>query len=72
MRTAKPRSADELLFCVAGGYYTIEQKLRKLRLVALNTNMYAKEDSTDPDPTGQWAWLENVLAKSYRQKETVS
>lgn len=54
-----------------GGYYTIEQKLRKLRLIALNTNMYANEDNTDPDPSGQWAWLENVLAKSHRQKETV-
>jgi hypothetical protein len=72
-----------------GGYYTIEQKVRKLRLIALNTNLYARRGATnglrhpeaaaasslpgsDDDPAGQWAWLEAVLDKSMKNRETVS
>ncbi|XP_063217547.1 acid sphingomyelinase-like phosphodiesterase 3b [Bacillus rossius redtenbacheri] len=56
-----------------GGYYTFEQKGKKLRLVALNTNVYVKGGilSFDDDPIGQWNWLENVLDKSRKSKETV-
>ncbi|KAF4518303.1 hypothetical protein B566_EDAN005872 [Ephemera danica] len=73
----------------AGGYYSIEQKVRKLRLVALNTNLYARKGGNrlqalhpeaaassslggDDDPGGQWAWLEAVLDKCMRSRETVS
>lgn len=55
---------------VPGGFYSIEQKLRRLRLVALNTNLWTGEDEGE-DPGGQWAWLEAVMARSYRHKETV-
>lgn len=60
-----------LYFDFAGGFYSIEQKSRKLRLVALNTNLWTGDEGTE-DPGGQWAWLETVMAKSYRLKETVS
>ncbi|KAK6633579.1 hypothetical protein RUM44_004186 [Polyplax serrata] len=53
------------------GYYTIEQKERKLRLVALNTNLFSGSAGPDEDPGGQWSWLESVLAKSNKNKETV-
>jgi hypothetical protein len=74
----------------AGGYYTIEQKEpKRLRLVVLNTNLYARKEGNrlhvlhpeaaassspggDDDPAGQWAWLEAVLEKSMRKRETVS
>nr|CAD7395749.1 unnamed protein product [Timema cristinae] len=54
-----------------GGYYTIEQKIRKLRLVAINTNLYTGLGGDEEDPKDQWAWLESVLDKSRRNKETV-
>ncbi|EEB18824.1 conserved hypothetical protein [Pediculus humanus corporis] len=54
-----------------GGYYTIEQKERKLRLVALNTNLFSGSAGPDEDPGGQWSWLESVLAKSSKNRETV-
>lgn len=56
----------------AGGYYTIERKRTKLRLIALNTNLCASTGAADDDAAGQWAWLEGVLAKSKLQNETVS
>nr|XP_018905001.1 PREDICTED: acid sphingomyelinase-like phosphodiesterase 3b [Bemisia tabaci]XP_018905002.1 PREDICTED: acid sphingomyelinase-like phosphodiesterase 3b [Bemisia tabaci]XP_018905003.1 PREDICTED: acid sphingomyelinase-like phosphodiesterase 3b [Bemisia tabaci]XP_018905004.1 PREDICTED: acid sphingomyelinase-like phosphodiesterase 3b [Bemisia tabaci]XP_018905005.1 PREDICTED: acid sphingomyelinase-like phosphodiesterase 3b [Bemisia tabaci] len=58
-----------------GGYYTIEQKKHKLRIVALNTNLYTttrhQRNSHDDDPAGQWNWLKTVLATSQLKKETV-
>ncbi|XP_071455401.1 acid sphingomyelinase-like phosphodiesterase 3b [Hetaerina americana] len=91
-----------------GGYYTIEQKGRRFRLVALNTNLYYRanrqtsrgrgfrrvtakkgrpweetagpesddgtpedEEEQEDDPAGQWRWLEGVLEKSMRNRETV-
>ncbi|XP_039277687.1 acid sphingomyelinase-like phosphodiesterase 3a [Nilaparvata lugens] len=54
-----------------GGYYTIEQKVKKLRLVLLNTNLWAASQNNDEDPGKQWVWLEEVLQKSQRNKETV-
>ncbi|XP_046392438.1 acid sphingomyelinase-like phosphodiesterase 3b [Ischnura elegans] len=93
-----------------GGYYTIEQKGRRFRLVALNTNLYYRanhqtirggrgfrkvtttkrgrpwedgaaneessaapdeEEDDEDDPAGQWRWLEGVLEKSMRNRETV-
>ncbi|XP_075215109.1 acid sphingomyelinase-like phosphodiesterase 3b [Lycorma delicatula] len=53
-----------------GGYYTIERKKHKLRIIALNTNLYTSAYGPE-DPQAQWAWLEGVLAKSHRNKETV-
>ncbi|KAG8301555.1 Acid sphingomyelinase-like phosphodiesterase 3b [Homalodisca vitripennis] len=54
-----------------GGFYSIEQKTRKLRLVALNTNLWTGDEGEGEDPGGQWAWLETLMAKSYRLKETI-
>ncbi|XP_054258449.1 acid sphingomyelinase-like phosphodiesterase 3b [Macrosteles quadrilineatus] len=53
-----------------GGFYSIEQKSRRLRLVALNTNLWTGEEGGE-DPGGQWQWLETLMAKSYRLKETI-
>ena len=60
-----------------GGYYVIEQARLQLHLVALNTNYYsevnhATAESEDPDPGGQWAWLESILLKARRRRGTVS
>ncbi|XP_052893470.1 acid sphingomyelinase-like phosphodiesterase 3a [Anopheles moucheti] len=69
-----------------GGYYTIEQTKSRLRIIALNTN-YMRHDakysqshssavnalsgSSSHESEKQWEWLEEVLAKSSRNKETV-
>ncbi|KAL1117772.1 hypothetical protein AAG570_004087, partial [Ranatra chinensis] len=53
-----------------GGYYMIEQKARKLRVIALNTNLWAVENDVE-DPGGQWQWLDSQLAKLYRNRQTV-
>lgn len=58
-------------FLFTGGYYSIEQTTSKLRIIAINTNLYSSQYEGD-DPASQWAWLESVLAKSNRNKETVS
>jgi hypothetical protein len=57
---------------LAGGYYTIEQKVQKLRLVMLNTNLCSDIVDNEEDPAGQWAWLDDTLQKSQRNRETVS
>ena len=59
------------MFLIAGGYYTIEQTASKLRIIAINTNLYSSQYEGD-DPSGQWSWLESVLIKSHRNRETVS
>lgn len=56
---------------ISGGFYTIEQKEKKLRLIALNTNLFSGSAGSEEDPGGQWQWLESVLAKSTKNKETV-
>ncbi|KAF6207953.1 hypothetical protein GE061_016402 [Apolygus lucorum] len=53
-----------------GGYYTIEQKEHKLRIIAINTNLYGGLYQGD-DPLGQFHWLETTLTKSQSRKETV-
>jgi hypothetical protein len=57
---------------LTGGYYTIEQKVQKLRLVMLNTNLCSDIVGNEEDPAGQWAWLDDTLQKSQRNRETVS
>lgn len=71
---------------VAAGYYTIEQRSKKYRIVFLNTNLWlnpvdnrmlhrggsgAGADST-LDPFGQWSWFQSVLENARKKKETVS
>ncbi|XP_050536756.1 acid sphingomyelinase-like phosphodiesterase 3a [Daktulosphaira vitifoliae] len=55
-----------------GGYYTIEQKSNKLRIIALNSNAFTSyENDEDVNPNEQLAWLERILLKSAKNKETV-
>ncbi|XP_050428631.1 acid sphingomyelinase-like phosphodiesterase 3a isoform X2 [Adelges cooleyi] len=55
-----------------GGYYTIEQKGNKLRIIALNSNAFSTTDeSQNVDPNEQLAWLDRILVKSSKNKETV-
>ncbi|CAO1334344.1 unnamed protein product [Diamesa hyperborea] len=66
-----------------GGYYTIEQTKSRLRIIVLNTNfmrhdfkysqshLSAVRQRPDGSSEKQWEWLEDVLAKSNRNKETV-
>lgn len=56
-----------------GGYYTIEQKGNKLRIIALNSNAFSTaEGRQNVDPEEQLEWLEKILNKSVKNKETVS
>lgn len=66
------------------GYYTIEQRSEKYRIIFLNTNLWLNTadnrmlprtgsttiDNTQ-DPFGQWKWFESTLDKARRKKETV-
>lgn len=54
-----------------GGYYTIEQKGNKLRIIALNSNAFLTLNQ-NVDPNEQLEWLEKILNKSVKNKETVS
>lgn len=70
---------------VAAGYYTIEQRSKKYRIVFLNTNLWLNPvdsrmlhragsttvDNTQ-DPFGQWSWFQSVLDNARKKKETVS
>nr|XP_024214780.1 acid sphingomyelinase-like phosphodiesterase 3b [Halyomorpha halys] len=53
-----------------GGYYTIEQKEHKIRIIALNTNLYMGQHHKE-DPALQLSWLESVLTTALARKETV-
>lgn len=58
-----------------GGYYTIEQSHSKLRIVVLNSVLWAGGAvRTDAPHRGkaQWEWLEQVLSKARRKNEMVS
>lgn len=58
---------------ITGGYYTIEQKGNKLRIIALNSNAFSfSEGNQNVDPNEQLEWLERILMKSLKNKETVS
>ncbi|GBP48776.1 Acid sphingomyelinase-like phosphodiesterase 3a [Eumeta japonica] len=52
-----------------GGYYTIEQSHSKLRIVALNTNLFSSREAKNPHTDSQWSWLEAVLNKADSNKE---
>lgn len=69
---------------VAAGYYTIEQRSKKYRIVFLNTNLWlnpvdnrmphrAGSNTVDntQDPFGQWSWFQSVLENARKKKETV-
>ncbi|XP_011644642.1 acid sphingomyelinase-like phosphodiesterase 3a [Pogonomyrmex barbatus] len=69
---------------VKAGYYTIEQRSKKYRIVFLNTNLWLSSvdsrmlhragsstvDNTQ-DPFGQWSWFQSVLENARKKKETV-
>lgn len=66
-------------FYIAGGYYMIEQKMRKLQIVVLNTNLLigregreGRADPIDEEARRQWEWLDTLLAKCQINRETVS
>lgn len=66
-------SSNADFLCFAGGYYTAKTKYG-IRIIALNTNLYNKEDKeTDKlsDPADQFAWLDHVLDKSEEKSEKV-
>ncbi|KAI5646430.1 acid sphingomyelinase-like phosphodiesterase 3a [Phthorimaea operculella] len=57
-----------------GGYYTIEQSHSKLRIVVLNSVLWAGGATTTEGPQkgkAQWEWLEQVLSKARRKNEMV-
>ncbi|XP_076678490.1 cyclic GMP-AMP phosphodiesterase SMPDL3A isoform X2 [Andrena cerasifolii] len=66
------------------GYYTIEQRSEKYRIIFLNTNLWLNTadnrmlqrtgsspiDNTQ-DPYGQWSWFQSTIENARRKKETV-
>ncbi|XP_050667503.1 acid sphingomyelinase-like phosphodiesterase 3a isoform X2 [Leptidea sinapis] len=54
-----------------GGYYTIEQTQSKLRIVALNTNLFTVREEKSIHARRQWEWLDAVLEKATSNKEMV-
>ncbi|XP_076758581.1 acid sphingomyelinase-like phosphodiesterase 3b [Xylocopa sonorina] len=66
------------------GYYTIEQRSEKYRIIFLNTNLWLNtadnrmlhrtgsntNDNTE-DPFGQWFWFQSTLVTARRKEETV-
>lgn len=69
---------------VTAGYYTIEQRSEKYRIIFLNTNLWLNTadnrmlhrsgsstiDNTQ-DPFDQWSWFQMTLETARRKKETV-
>ncbi|XP_052740533.1 acid sphingomyelinase-like phosphodiesterase 3a [Bicyclus anynana] len=55
----------------SGGYYTIEQSHSKLRIVALNTNLFSVSEANSPPARRQWDWLDEVLDKATGNSEMV-
>ncbi|XP_021208939.1 acid sphingomyelinase-like phosphodiesterase 3b [Bombyx mori] len=54
-----------------GGYYTIEQKQNKLRLVILNTNLFGIREHNTPESSLQWEWLSSVFNKADKANEMI-
>ncbi|CAH0407184.1 unnamed protein product [Chilo suppressalis] len=59
-----------------GGYYTIEQSHSKLRIVVLNSVLWAggaarSDGSHSHRGRAQWDWLEDVLLEARKKKEMV-
>ncbi|XP_066151569.1 acid sphingomyelinase-like phosphodiesterase 3b [Euwallacea fornicatus] len=52
-----------------GGYYIIERKLRKLQIIVLNTDLMRTSEA-DEDANRQWRWLDKVLFKFEKNKQT--
>ncbi|XP_076395443.1 cyclic GMP-AMP phosphodiesterase SMPDL3A [Megachile rotundata] len=65
------------------GYYTIEQRSEKYRIIFLNTNLWlniadigmlhrtGSSTIDSQDPFGQWSWFELTLDNARKKKETV-
>ncbi|XP_076630702.1 cyclic GMP-AMP phosphodiesterase SMPDL3A isoform X2 [Colletes latitarsis] len=65
------------------GYYTIEQRSKKYRIIFLNTNLWLNTADNHTlhrsgstihntlDPFGQWNWFESTLDNARRKEETV-
>ncbi|BES88133.1 sphingomyelin phosphodiesterase [Nesidiocoris tenuis] len=62
---------DALQTFNTGGYYMIEQKSRRLKVIALNSNLWMEKYEDEIDPGGQWAWLDKHLDTAKRNGETV-
>ncbi|XP_034178974.2 cyclic GMP-AMP phosphodiesterase SMPDL3A [Osmia lignaria lignaria] len=59
------------------GYYTIEQRSEKYRIIFLNTNLWLNMHRTgsntidQQDPFEQWSWFQLTLENARKKKETV-
>ncbi|OAD57709.1 Acid sphingomyelinase-like phosphodiesterase 3a [Eufriesea mexicana] len=67
----------------SAGYYTIEQRSEKYRIIFLNTNLWLKTDDNrtlhrsgrsmidnTQDPFNQWSWFQTTLDTARSKKET--
>ncbi|XP_069358332.1 acid sphingomyelinase-like phosphodiesterase 3b [Maniola hyperantus] len=55
----------------SGGYYTIEQTHSKLRIIALNTNLFNVDEEYSGPARQQWEWLDAVLKTATAKNEMV-
>ncbi|XP_045765533.1 acid sphingomyelinase-like phosphodiesterase 3a [Maniola jurtina] len=55
----------------SGGYYTIEQTKSRLRIIALNTNLFKVDKEYGDAAREQWEWLDAVLKKATDKNEMV-
>ncbi|XP_023938598.1 acid sphingomyelinase-like phosphodiesterase 3a [Bicyclus anynana] len=65
---------EALLSFETGGYYTIEQSHSKLRIVVLNSVLWAGGAAKNDGPhqgRAQWEWLQQILIKARSKKEMV-
>ncbi|KAI5703350.1 hypothetical protein M8J75_010701 [Diaphorina citri] len=54
------------------GYYTFDQKKSKVRLVALNTNLFSNNPlNSKEELEAQWKWFETIMTKSEKNNERV-
>ncbi|GBP86673.1 Acid sphingomyelinase-like phosphodiesterase 3b [Eumeta japonica] len=72
----RDRDREQLLLRESsqGGYYTIEQSHSKLRIVVLNSVLWAGGAARTDGPHkahAQWDWLEYVLGKARQRREMV-
>ncbi|KAK9709508.1 Calcineurin-like phosphoesterase [Popillia japonica] len=51
-----------------GGYYVIEIKSNKLRIIVLNTNLMLRSEQ-DEEASRQWKWLSETLEKIHRSEK---
>ena len=65
---------QNIQYVLIGSYYTlVSEGQQKLRIVALNTNLYLKHNTvtSGDDPANQFQWFDDVMAAARQNNESV-